>query len=122
LAPLATDLAEALGELTELMANADFFSSEWQIQTALQMATIKEIHSESLSVEPPPSLAVVHSTWLEATSLFDQSVDLAAEGIDTLDADKIAQATNLMNAGTAKLEEATALFQAFLDSHSGTCR
>ena len=104
------------------MANADFFSIEWQIQTALQMAIMKEIHSESLSVEPPPSLAAVHSTWLEATSLLDQSVDLAAEGIDTLDADKIAQATNLINAGTAKLEETTSLFEAFLHSHSGTCR
>jgi len=121
LTPLVTDLAEALGKLADLAINADFFSAKWQIEIAFQMAAIKEINTKSHALEPPPSLAAVHNTWLDATSLLDQAVDLAAEGIDTFDADKIAQATNLLNAGKTKMEEATSLFRSFLDLRSGTC-
>ncbi|HUX49142.1 MAG TPA: zinc ribbon domain-containing protein [Dehalococcoidia bacterium] len=111
-------VSEALGNMADLMGNPQFFDDEWIMDVAIEFTVIKLLYDEALEMEPPSSMAAIHYKYTQAMSHLNSYVDLMTEGIDTLDADLMDQATSELELAGEYLNEATELTEDFIAARS----
>ena len=111
-------VGEAMDNLSDLMGNAQIGDDEWTLDVATQLTIIRQGYDEALEIEPPSSMADIHYNYMQAMWHYDRSTDLIAEGIDTLNADLIDQATSEIEVGNEYINEATKLLSDFAAAHS----
>ena len=111
-------VSEALGNLGDLMANPQFLDDEWILDVAIEITIIRLLCEEAQEIEPPNSMADIHYKYMQAMWHYDRSMDLIVEGIDTLNADLIYQATSEMEAGGEYINEVTEMLSDFIAARS----
>ncbi len=111
-------VSEALGNLGDLMANPQFLDDEWILDVAIEITIIRLLYEEAQEIEPPNSMADIHYNYMQAMWHYDRSVDLIVEGIDTLNADLIYQATSEMEAGGEYINGVTEMLYDFIAARS----
>jgi len=111
-------VSEALGNLSDLMGNPQIGYDEWTLDVAIELTIIQLLYDEALEMEPPSSMADIHYKYIQAMSHLNSFVDLMTEGIDTLDADLIDQATSELEVATKYLNEVTELTEDFIAARS----
>jgi len=109
---------EAMGKLSDLMGEPQIGNDEWIIDVAIQLTAIRLLYDEALDIEPPSSMAHIHYKYLQAMDHFDRSVDLIAEGTDTLNTDLLGQAISELELGNDYIEETTRLTYDFIAARS----
>jgi len=114
----ALRVAEALDELSALMANPQIGYDEWTIDVAIQITIIRLLYDEAQEIEPPNSMAAIHYNYMQAMWHYDRSMDLIVEGTDTLNANLISQATSELELGGDYIEEAIRLLSDFIAARS----
>lgn len=98
------DIANSLGELSKLLQAADVANEEWRINTAVQIAIIKNGHRQLVEMSDVPSdVAYIHDALLDATSDCDRSMDHLVQGLDQFDASEIQRANELMSSCAEKI-------------------
>lgn len=86
----------AVGDDISLLRN-----DEWTLRTAGAVAGIQAASQRVIEREDvPPRFQEFHSQFVEAATLYDESMTAYVEGIDELDASKIEEALSLMQQGT----------------------
>lgn len=111
-------VGEAMSNLSVLMGNPQIGYDEWTIDVATEVTIIRLLYDEAQDIEPPNSMAHIHNNYMQAMWHYDRAMDFLVEGIDTLDADLIDQATSEIEMGTEYLDEATEQTEDFVASHS----
>ena len=111
-------VGEAMSSLSYLMENPQIGYDEWTIDVATEVTIIRLLYEEAQEIEPPSSMADIHYNYMQAMWHYDRSMDFLVEGIDTLNADLMSQATSEIEMGTAYLNEATKLTNDFMAAHS----
>jgi hypothetical protein len=81
------DLADAASENLLLV-----LSKNWRSEVAACLAIWKANGERARELVPPPQFHENHQYLLEASQHFDRAADLATQGIDNLDADKVREA------------------------------
>jgi hypothetical protein len=109
---------EAMGELSDLMGEPQIGNDEWIIDVAIQLTAIRLLYDEALDIEPPSSMAHIHYKYQQAMYHFDRSVDLIAEGTDTLNTNLLDQAISELELGNDYIEETTRLTYDFIAARS----
>ncbi len=109
----SSKVSTAMSELSGLASEWQIGDDEWTFNVAIQLTTIRLLYDEAMEIEPPSSMADIHYKYVQAMQHFDTAVDLIIEGVDTLDADLINQATAEINSGTLFINEATRLTEEF---------
>ena len=107
-----------LGNLGDLMANPQFLDDEWILDVAIEITIIRLLYEEAQEIEPPNSMADIHYNYMQAMWHYNRSMDLIVEGIDTLNADLLSQATSEIETATEYIGEATELTNDFMAAHS----
>jgi len=110
-----SDATNSLGVLTE---DFQIGNDEWTLDVAVQLAILRAAYDEAVALNPPSSLAHIHSKYIEGLSHINNATYLIAEGLDNLDSDKINQATAELVIGNKLINEATALLNEFSASHT----
>ena len=110
--------SSALNTLSTLLGDFQIGSDEWTLDVAVQLAILRAAYDEAVALNPPSSLAHIHSKYIEGLSHIDNATYLIVEGIDNLNADKINQATTELTIGNNLINEATALVSEFFASHT----
>jgi len=111
-------VSEAMSKISDLMGEPQIGYDEWTLDVAIQLTIIRLLYDEALEIEPPSSMADIHYNYMQAMWHYDNSVELIAEGIDTLDDDLISQATSEIEMATEYIKEATRLLSDFTAAHS----
>lgn len=111
-------VGEAMTKISNLMGNPQIGDNEWTLDVATQLTIIRQGYDEALEIEAPSSMADIHYKYTQAMWHYDRSTDLIAEGIDTLNADLIDQATSEIEVGTEYINEAGELLSDFIAAHS----
>jgi len=114
----SSKVGEALGNLGDLMANPQFLDDEWILDVAIEITIIRLLYEEAQEIEPPNSMADIHYNYMQAMWHYNRSMDLIVEGIDTLNADLLSQATSEIETATEYIGEATELTNDFMAAHS----
>ncbi len=114
----ASRVSEALGNLADLMGNPQFLDDAWLLDFAIELTVIELLYDEALEMEPPSSMADIHYKYIQAMSHLNNYVDLMTEGIGTLDADLIDQATSELELAGEYLDESMELTNDFIAAHS----
>jgi hypothetical protein len=106
------------GELSTLMSRPDaIVGAQWKQDMTVTAAMIVVLSDEIIDkTNVPPRFSEIHSHYVAAADLYRQSIYAMAEGLDTLNADKIHEATTLLEQGTAQIREATRLTDEFTAS------
>lgn len=110
----SSSVGEAMSNLSDLMGNPQIGYDEWTIAVATEVTIIRLLYEEAQEIEPPSSMADIHDKYVQAMWHHNRSTYLLVEGIDTLDADLIDQATSEIETGTEYLNEATELLYNFI--------
>lgn len=99
----AKTMKESLQRIGALMQNPQLFNSSWKVSVGTELGIWKLTYQEAKALNPPPRFEKVHEKYLQGMTLYNTAADDVANGIDNLDTAKL-------NAGTAKVQQATALF------------
>jgi len=114
----SSQVGEAMSNLSILLANPQIGYDEWTIDVAVEVTVIRLLYEEAQEIEPPSSMAHIHENYIQAMWHYNRAMDFLVEGIDTLDADLIDQATSELETGTEYIDEATEQTEDFVASHS----
>ena len=88
------------------------FDETWKVEIVLTLALLDSGAEEILEVNVPKSMRDVH-TDIEASAMgVQRTVVLYAEGIDAVDADKLAQAAGSLAQATSRLDSAASKIEA----------
>ena len=102
------DLFTAAGSTPTLILTDD-----WKIQVAVQLALLQAAGNDVRNLQAPPSMQPVQEAFLKAARYYDSATVLIAEGIDDLDAQKLSQAIEQMEAGNQAIDTASSLAKQF---------
>jgi len=111
-------LSDISGNLANLVKNPQILDYEWRLALAIELTKIDALYDEALEIEPPSSMVAIHYKYTQTMSHLHNYVDLMTEGIDTLDADLINQATSELELASEYITEATELAEDFVAAHS----
>jgi hypothetical protein len=114
----SSQLGEAMSNLSVLMANPQIGYDEWTIDVAIEVTVIRLLYEEAQEIEPPSTMTHIHENYMQAMWHYNRAMDFLVEGIDTLDADLINQATSEIETGTEYIDEATEQTVDFVAAHS----
>ncbi|MCZ7568843.1 MAG: thermonuclease family protein [Ardenticatenaceae bacterium] len=107
----ASELATTVGSDVSLI-----FDQDWRTEMAVALGTVKANNARVRQLEAPARFAEVHAELLVAAAHYDRAVDLFAEGIDELNADKMTRAAAEIEIGNAAINRAAAKAQALKSS------
>jgi flagellar basal body-associated protein FliL len=113
-----TTMSKALTELHDLLQNYQLGNDEWTINVATQLAIIRMVYDDAMTLEPPNSMVEIHYKYVQGLKHYHTMTDLLARGIDELDVNLIEQAATEMDTGTDYITEATNLVNDFTESKS----
>jgi uncharacterized membrane protein YqaE (UPF0057 family) len=113
----ATDLGQALTDLTALTTNPDPTSNDWLIKAAVASAQISLIADQIYALQAPASLEELDIDWKSAAGHFRNSMNLMGKGIDNQDTDALSQSAREMQAGQSNTADVNRLLRAFLTDH-----
>lgn len=91
-----SEIGAAIGELSNLLLNADFGNDDWTFDVALQITRIRLGHEALEELTVPAGLEGFHVTLLDATSDCNQMTDHLTTGLDTFDTSEIETASTFM--------------------------
>lgn len=114
----SSQVSEAMNNLSYLMTNPQIGYDEWTIDVATEVTVIRLLYEEAQEIEPPSSMAHIHNNYMQAMWHYNRAMDFIVEGIDTLDADLINQATSELETGTEYIDEATEQIEDFVAARS----
>ena len=114
LMPITQVFSKSMIRLGELNQEPQILDEDWRNEVIAQMVIIKLCHQQVSELTPPPELKAMHNQLLSGTTDIDKAMDVYAEGLDSLDAQKITQAVQLMQSGNSKINKATALLNQYL--------
>jgi hypothetical protein len=107
----------ALGELIVLMDEFEIGVDEWTPNMAIQVDIIQRAYSEASQMNPPTSMAHIHSKYIRAMSNFSDSAYLMVSSIDSLDSAMLDDAKVKFESGLQYLEQWADLLNAFRAEH-----
>lgn len=113
----ANTMDDALEEISTLMIAPQIGVDEWIFNVANQLNIMRFAHDEVSQLNPPTSMAHIHSKYMQAMNNFNDATYLLASGIDNMDVDKIEEATAKMELGAQYIEETADLLVAFTATH-----
>ena len=114
----SSSVGEAMSNLGDLLMNPQIGYDEWTIAVGTEVAIVWLLYDEAQEIEPPNSMVDIHYSYMQAMWHYNEAMYLMVEGIDTLDADLLNQATLEIEMGTAYIYEATELTNDFMAAHS----
>jgi hypothetical protein len=114
----SSQVGEAMSNLSVLMTNPQIGYDEWTIDVAIEVTVIRLLYEEAQEIEPPSSMAHIHENYMQAMWHYNRAMDFLVEGIDTLDADLIDQATSELETGAEYIDEATEQTEDFVAARS----
>ena len=104
------EMGTALGEIATLMGNPRPFDNDWKTDVAIQLASIQVAYQAVEKIHPvPPEAQKLHAAILDAMGDCNSMTSVLADGIDTLNADTISKATDLMTSCGNKIKNAQPL-------------
>jgi len=113
-----SQVSEAMSNLSVLMLNPQIGYDEWTIDVATEVTVIRLLYEEAQEIAPPSSMAHIHNNYMQAMWHYNRSMDFIVEGIDTLNADLINQATSEIETGTEYIDEAAEQIGDFVAARS----
>lgn len=122
---VATPLKAFSKALTDLGGLMKQVSSEpglllddtWRASVRSKAAIVKAKHAEIAALNPPDELADMHGTLIDGTGDCSEAMDHLTTGIDTLDADEVSKAVDLINSCSDKVDQAQAKLDDYLKNH-----
>ena len=102
---------EGLEQVSELSGEASaspllMLNDEWRLDMAVALATISIANDALREFDVPDDMQDAHSALLDAASELDVMVELMAEGIDEIDANKIVLASEAMERANDHIDRA----------------
>jgi len=113
-----SQVSEAMSNLSVLMMNPQIGYDEWTIDVAIEVTVIRLLYEEAQEIEPPSSMAHIHNNYMQAMWHYNRATDFIVEGIDTLNADLINQATSEIETATEYIDEAAEQIEDFVAARS----
>jgi len=113
-----SQVSEAMSNLSVLMMNPQIGYDEWTIDVATEVTVIRLLYEEAQEIEPPSSMAHIHNNYMQAMWHYNRATDFIVEGIDTLNADLINQATSEIETATEYIDEAAEQIEDFVAARS----
>lgn len=110
-------VSNALEELITLMDEFEIGIDEWTPNMAIQVDIIQNAYSEASQVNPPTSMAHIHSKYVRAMSDFSDSAYLWYQSLNSLDTTMLDEAKAKFESGLQYFEEFADLLVAFKASH-----
>lgn len=77
------------------------------VRLALDITLVKGAYSDAQKLTPPPRFAEIHALWLSALLKNSEAMDLFTSGVDTLDVEKLNQASAKMTEASAIINQVT---------------
>lgn len=99
-------LSTALTDLGALLQNAKPADQNWMIDTAVQVTTIRQVHTDVKQMDVPPSMQELHAKVLDATEDCDTSMVFLTRGIDSGNKSDLEEALRYINQCGAKIKVA----------------
>ncbi len=114
---ISKEYGTAWEKMGTLMGRPDaLIGEQWKIDVAVTAATILILGDEvSQHSDVPSRVSDIHARFIAASEYYSESIPVMMEGFDTLNVDKINAATLLIQSGTAEIDEATRLTNAYID-------
>lgn len=107
-----SNIGTYLNDLGTLMLDPQFFSDSWVIDVATNAGMIQFDAQNIIDMkEVPDKFTDVHEVLKDGVRSYSDSMDYLAQGIDNFDEQAINKATELINAGTDKVAEATTMLE-----------
>ena len=112
------EVVEAYGNIFSLLAiqfdeaaadPAMMFDENWRLATAVYLGSLIVTGDMARDITPPARYAGSYGLFLEAVTHIDKFIDLYADGVDELDAEKINAATMEMTLGGDLTRQSTEL-------------
>lgn len=116
----SNDVSDAMYELSNLMDYPNIGDSTWTINVAAELATIQLLYDDALEIDPPSTMAHIHTKYILAMGCYNDATNYLAQGIDEMDTTLIDTATNKLVLGTTYMNEATSLMDEFNEEHGIT--
>lgn len=108
---ITADVAKGLGEIGRILTEDPkgvFSNRDARDSLFDQIGIVKDGYDSVKALDPPERLKPAHADLLAAMKLFDESMDELSEGVEKIDAKKVTHASELMIAGSKKMQDATA--------------
>lgn len=108
---ITADVADGLGEIGRILTEDPkgvFSDGDQKDSLYEQIDIVKSGYDSVKALDAPERLKPAHADLLAAMKLFDQSMDELSDGVEKIDAKKVTHASELMIAGSKKMQEATA--------------
>lgn len=112
---ITDDTGKQMSQFSEIAEQPElvFTDDEVRIRLALIMARIKANNAKMQALVAPTEMKPVDKDLKTALSLYDQAMDILADGIDEQDTAKINRAASLITQGNDSIKAATAKILAF---------
>lgn len=112
---ITDDTGKQMSQFSEIAEEPElvFTDDEVRIRLALIMARIKANNAKMQALVAPKEMKPVDKDLKTALSLYDQAMDILADGIDEQDTAKINRAASLITQGNDSIKAATAKILAF---------
>jgi len=110
---ILTDMGGSLGRVGPLFENPQYGNDEWSIALVVELALWQQSYQAAAALEPPPSMADIHSLTVEALGLYSDAADDIATGLDSFDPALLNQAVNKMQQGGELINQANDLLDEF---------
>lgn len=107
LMPINSKVIEYMGKRAEITSRWPNWDNNDVIEFAATGIGLELSYDEASKITPPKIMISVHKKWLKALEFYKQSVSIANEGIDNLDANLIKKSVDLLSKGAEWIDEAT---------------